>query len=199
MHATTQHTIAPFYVRITHWLNAIAVIVMIMTGLKIYNASPIFPFLIPKSLTLGGWLGGALLWHFAFMWLLVGNGVVYLIFNVASGRMLKKFFPLRLQEFIQDVMDTLKGQLSHEDLSHYNTIQKLAYLSVILDIALLVISGLAIWKSVQFPILRDLMGGFDNARIVHFLAMAYAVFFIVVHVVMVALVPKTLLIMIRGK
>jgi len=140
-----------------------------------------------------------LLWHFAFMWLLVGNGVIYLIFNIASGRMLKKFFPLRLQEFIQDVMDTLKGQLSHEDLSHYNTIQKLAYLSVILDIALLVISGLAIWKSVQFPILRDLMGGFDNARIVHFLAMTYAVFFIVVHVVMVALVPKTLLIMIRGK
>jgi hypothetical protein len=199
MDSISQNTIAPLYVRITHWLNAIAVIIMIMTGLKIYNASPIFPFLIPKSLTLGGWLGGALLWHFAFMWLLVGNGVVYLIFNVASGRMLKKFFPLRLQEFIQDVMDTLKGQLSHEDLSHYNTIQKLAYLSVILDIALLVISGLAIWKSVQFPILRDLMGGFDNARIVHFLAMTYAVFFIVVHVVMVALVPKTLLIMIRGK
>jgi thiosulfate reductase cytochrome b subunit len=199
MQTNAQHAIAPLYVRITHWLNAIAVIVMIMTGLKIYNASPLFPFLIPKSLTLGGWLGGALLWHFAFMWLLVGNGVVYLIFNVATGRMLKKFFPLRLQEFIQDVMDTLKGQLSHEDLSHYNTIQKLAYLSVILDIALLVISGLAIWKSVQFPILRDLMGGFDNARLVHFLAMSYAVFFIVVHVVMVALVPKTLRIMIRGK
>jgi len=113
MDSISQNTIAPLYVRITHWLNAIAVIIMIMTGLKIYNASPIFPFLIPKSLTLGGWLGGALLWHFAFMWLLVGNGVVYLIFNVASGRMLKKFFPLRLQEFIQDVMDTLKGQLSH--------------------------------------------------------------------------------------
>jgi len=199
MDTSNEHSIAPLYVRITHWLNAIAVIVMIMTGLKIYNASPIFPFHIPKSLTLGGWLGGALLWHFAFMWLLVGNGVIYLIFNIASGRMLKKFFPLRIQEFVQDVFDTLKGKLSHEDLSHYNTIQKFAYLSVIFDIALLVISGLAIWKSVQFPILRDLMGGFDNARLVHFLAMSYAVFFIVVHVVMVALVPKTLRIMIRGK
>lgn len=191
--------IAPLFVRVTHWLNAVAVIVMIMSGLKIYNASPIFEFLFPRELTVGGWLGGALLWHFAFMWMLVVNGLIYLILNLYSGRAWKKFFPISPKELIKDTLDTLKGKLAHEDLSKYNTIQKLAYLSVIFDIVILIMSGLAIWKSVQFPFLRDLMGGFDNARVVHFAAMSFAVFFILVHLLMVALVPKTLLIMIKGK
>ena len=155
--------------------------------------------MIPREITLGGWLGGALLWHFAFMWLLVANGLVYLVLNFLTGRLWKKFFPLSLKAFVQDFLNTLKGKLSHEDLSKYNTIQKLAYLSVIVDLIILVMSGLAIWKSVQFPMLREVMGGFDNARVIHFIAMSYTVFFIIVHLIMVALVPKTLLIMIRGK
>ena len=191
--------ITPLFVRLTHWLNAIAVIVMIMSGLRIYNASPIFDFLIPKELTLGGWLGGAVLWHFAFMWLLLVNGLIYLILNFATGRAKKKFLPISPKELVRDVLDTLKGKLAHDDLSQYNTIQKLAYLSIIADIIILVISGLAIWKPVQLPLFSELMVGFENARIVHFLAMAYAVFFIMVHLVMVAVVPKTLRIMIRGK
>lgn len=199
MNKQIQTLIAPYFVRVTHWLNAIAVIIMIMTGFKIYNASPIFDFMIPKVLTMGGWLGGALLWHFAFMWLLLANGLIYIILNFTTGRIWKKFFPIRPKELIQDVLDTLKGKLSHEDLSKYNAVQKIAYLSAIVDLILLVISGLAIWKSVQFPLLRDLMGGYENARIVHFFAMSFIVFFIAVHIVMVALVPKTLLIMTRGK
>ena len=191
--------LVPLYVRISHWLNAIAVIVLIMSGLKIYNASPIFDFLIPKELTLGGWLGGALLWHFAFMWLLVANGLIYLVLNFSTGRIWKKFFPLSPKAFMQEAFDTLRGKLSHRDLSKYNTIQKVAYLSTITDIIILVLSGLAIWKSVQFPVLRELMGGFDNARIVHFVAMSYIVFFIVIHLLMVAMVPKTLLMMTKGR
>ncbi len=191
--------IAPVFVRLTHWLNAIAVIIMIMTGLKIYNASPIFDFMIPKVITLGGWLGGALLWHFAFMWLLIVNGLIYLLLNFSTGRIWKKFFPLSPRELLSDLLNTFRGKLSHEDLSKYNAVQKLAYLSAIIDLILLVASGLVIWKSVQFPLLRDLMGGFDNARIVHFFAMCFITFFITVHLVMVALVPKTLLIMISGK
>jgi thiosulfate reductase cytochrome b subunit len=194
-----QTIIAPAYVRLTHWLNAIAVIIMIMSGLKIYNASPIFDFLIPNSITIGGWLGGALLWHFAAMWLLVINGLVYLIFNFYTNRVFKKFLPITINGLLNDFLDTLKGKLTHDDLSVYNTIQKLAYLSIIFDLILLVLSGLVVWKSVQFPILRDLMGGFDNARVVHFFCMAFAVFFLLIHLVMVALVPKTLLIMVRGK
>ncbi len=199
MNLSTTKTLIPLYVRLSHWINAIAVIVMIMSGLKIYNASPIFDFLIPKQLTMGGWLGGALLWHFAFMWLLALNGAFYLGLNFSTGRMWKKFFPIKPKELIADVLQTLTGKLSHADLSKYNAIQKIAYLSAIVDLMLLVISGLAIWKSVQFPLLRDMMGGFDNARIVHFVAMSYIIFFIAIHLFMVALVPKTLLIMIRGK
>jgi thiosulfate reductase cytochrome b subunit len=119
--------------------------------------------------------------------------------NISTGRIWKKFFPISQKELITDVISILRVKLSHEDLSKYNAIQKIAYLSVIIDLILLVISGLAIWKSVQFPLLRDLMGGYDNARIVHFFAMSFLVFFIAVHIVMVALVPKTLLIMTRGK
>ncbi|AIY43285.1 Thiosulfate reductase cytochrome B subunit (membrane anchoring protein) [Collimonas arenae] len=189
----------PLWLRITHWLNALAVIVMILSGWRIYNASPIFPFRIPSEWTLGGWLGGALQWHFAAMWLLALNGLIYLLLNTGSGRLWKKFLPLRPREVVQDMLKALRGKLQHDALDHYNAVQKLAYVSVILDLILLVVSGLAIWKSVQFPILRELMGGFDNARIVHFCAMAFLVAFIVVHIIMVALVPRTLLAMLRGR
>jgi len=189
----------PLWLRITHWLNALAVIIMILSGWRIYNASPIFPFRIPSEWTLGGWLGGALQWHFAAMWLLAFNGLAYLLMNTGSGRLWKKFLPLRPRDVIQDMLKALRGKLQHDALDHYNAVQKLAYVSVILDLILLVVSGLAIWKSVQLPLLRDLMGGFDNARIVHFFAMAFLVVFIVVHVIMVALVPRTLLAMLRGR
>ncbi len=189
----------PIWLRVTHWLNALAVIIMILSGWRIYNASPIFPFRIPSEWTLGGWLGGALQWHFAAMWLLFFNGLVYLLLNTGSGRLWKKFLPLRPTEVVQDFVKALRGKLQHDALDHYNAVQKLAYVSVILDLILLVVSGLAIWKSVQFPLLRELMGGFDNARIVHFCAMAFLVAFIVVHIIMVALVPRTLLAMLRGR
>ncbi|MEO8599922.1 MAG: cytochrome b/b6 domain-containing protein [bacterium] len=192
-------TIHPLWLRATHWLNALAVILMVLSGWRIYNASPIFPFVFAKNITLGGWLGGALLWHFAVMWLLVANGLIYLIVNVGSGRLFSKFFPLRPTEVITDLRAALKGKLAHTDLRHYNAVQKLAYLFVMLDVVLLVLSGLTVWKPVQLPLLRELMGGFDNARVVHFFAMAALVGFFVVHVVMVALVPRTLVAMVRGR
>lgn len=194
--ATTVH---PLWLRMTHWINALSVVIMIASGWRIYNASPIFPFVFPREWTLGGWLGGALQWHFAAMWLLAVNGIVYLLLNLLTGRARRKFFPLRPAEILRDFVQALKGKLQHASLDHYNAVQKLAYLSVIADLVLIVISGLAIWKSVQFPLLRDLMGGFDNARIVHFFAMTFLVLFIVVHIVMVALVPRTLLAMLRGR
>jgi thiosulfate reductase cytochrome b subunit len=191
--------IHPLWLRITHWLNAVAVIVMVLSGWRIYNASPIFHFAFAKDITLGGWLGGALLWHFAAMWLLVVNGLIYLMANIGSGRLLNKFFPLRPADVIRDLRAALHGKLAHADLSHYNAVQKTAYLFVMLDIVLLVLSGLTIWKPVQFPLLRTLMGDFDNARVVHFVAMAGLVGFFVVHVVMAALVPRTLIAMLRGR
>jgi thiosulfate reductase cytochrome b subunit len=193
-------TIHPLWIRVTHWLNALAAIVMMLSGWRIYDASPVFKgFVIPPGITLGGWLGGALQWHFAGMWLLVFNGIVYLLLNIASGRLFHKFFPLSPRAILHDFVAALTGKLSHADLRHYNAVQKFAYLFVICDLIVLVLSGLAIWKSVQFPLLRELMGGYDNARIVHFVAMSLMAAFIVVHLAMVALVPRSLLAMLRGR
>lgn len=189
----------PAWVRLTHWLNVIAVLVLILSGWRIYNASPIFDFRFPKEITLGGWLGGALLWHFAAMWLLAVNGLIYLGLNLATGRLRARFWPLTPRQIVADLLAALRGRLGHDDLSHYNAVQKAAYLGAVALLILVVLSGLAVWKSVQFPVLRELMGGFDNARIVHFFAMAGLVLFLLVHVVMVALVPKTLRLMILGR
>ncbi|RFU45389.1 cytochrome b/b6 domain-containing protein [Paraburkholderia sp. DHOC27] len=193
-------TIHPAWVRIFHWINAAAVIAMCLSGWAVYNASPIFTALrFPPSITLGGWLGGALLWHFAVMWVLVGNFLVYLALGVTTGRLHRKLLPVSPRAFASDLVAALRGKLSHGDFSQYNTVQKVAYLVVIANIVLVVLSGLTIWKPVQFPLLRTLMGGFDNARVVHFAAMSILVGFFVVHVAMVALVPRSLLTMIRGR
>ena len=191
--------IHPLWLRLTHWLNAIAVIILVLSGWRIYNASPIFGFSIPGSITIGGWLGGALLWHFAAMWLLFVNGLLYFAINILSGRLRTQFFPLRPGDVLRDLLAALRGKLSHEDMRQYNAVQKLAYLFVMLASVVVVLSGLVVWKSVQFPLLRTLMGGFDNARVVHFFAMAGLVGFFVVHVIMVALVPKTFVLMVRGR
>jgi thiosulfate reductase cytochrome b subunit len=197
--ANARRTLQPGWVRVTHWLNALAVIVLVLSGWRIYDASPIFAFTFPGGITLGGWLGGALLWHFAAMWLLFANGLVYLLLALGTGRLRSRFFPLAPRQVVADLAAALRGRLGHEDLGAYNAVQKAAYLGAIVLLVLVVLSGLAVWKSVQFPLLRAFMGGFDNARIVHFAAMAGIVAFFVVHVVMVALVPKTLRLMVLGR
>ena len=166
---TTDITpIHPRWLRATHWLNALAVLLLVMSGWRIYNASPLFDFRIPKEITLGGWLGGALLWHFAAMWLLAVNGIIYLVGNIVSGRLTAKFLPLTPRAFFVDLREALRGHLSHADPRRYNAVQKTAYLFVMFDAVLLVLSGLVLWKSVQFPLLRELLGGYETARRVHF-------------------------------
>ncbi|RSZ37037.1 MULTISPECIES: cytochrome b/b6 domain-containing protein [unclassified Variovorax] len=197
--ADARRPIHPLWMRITHWLNALAVVILVTSGWRIYDAAPFFPFTIPTVITLGGWLGGALQWHFAAMWLLVFNGLVYLTLNIASGRLFSKFFPVTPRGVLQDALAALKGKLSHADPRRYNSVQKLAYLFVMLDLILIVLSGLVLWKSVQFPVLRELLGGYEFARRIHFFCMATIVAFVVVHLVMVALVPRTLLTMLRGR
>lgn len=197
--APDTRPIHPLWMRITHWLNALAVLVLVTSGWRIYNAAPFFPVTIPNAITLGGWLGGALQWHFAAMWLLVFNGFVYLALNIASGRLATKFFPVTPGGVWHDALSALKGRLSHADPRRYNNVQRLAYLFVMLDIVLIVLSGLVLWKSVQFAVLRDLLGGYEFARRIHFFGMASLVAFVVVHLVMVALVPRTLLAMVWGR
>ncbi len=195
----SEGTVFPLWLRITHWLNAIGVVVMVMSGWRIYDASPFFPFRIPNDITIGGWLGGALMWHFTAMWSIFLNGLFYLIANLATRRLFTQFFPLSPRAVWNDFVAALRGKLSHDDLRHYNAVQRFAYLFVIVDIAVLILSGLVLWKNVQFPLLRELMGGYETARRVHFIAMAGIVGFFIVHIVMVALVPRTLIAMIRGR
>jgi len=174
--------------------------VLVLSGWRIYNAAPVFEsFRFPAELTLGGWLAGALQWHFAAMWLLGLNGLVYLAYGIASGHFRRKLLPLSPRAVLHDVGLALRGRLQHEDLSVYNAAQRAAYLGLIVALALLVLSGLAIWKPVQLQELTALMGGYEGARVVHFVCMAAVVLIVIVHVVMVALVPRTLPTMITGR
>jgi thiosulfate reductase cytochrome b subunit len=192
-------TIHPGWVRVCHWLNAIAILVMIGSGWQIYNASPLFDFEFPRKIALGEWLGGALMWHFAAMWLLVVNGLTYVTLGIASGRFRRKLLPIYPSEIVADVKAALTFKLAHDDLSHYNAVQKVLYAGIILTGVVIVASGLSIWKPVQFQELTSLFGGYDIARYVHFIAMATIVGFLVVHVALALIVPKSLRAMVIGR
>jgi len=197
--ATTK-VIQPAWVRTMHWINAVAIILMIMSGWQIYNASPLFDSLkFSRSITLGGWLGGALLWHFAAMWLLMVNGLAYLLMGFATGRFKRKLLPITPGGVVSDAKAALTGKLSHDDLTKYNQVQKLLYAGIIVVGVVIVLSGLSIWKPVQLQWLTALFGGYDAARYVHFVCMSAIVAFLAVHVVLAVLVPKSLRAMVIGR
>ena len=191
--------IHPWWVRITHWINAVAMLIMIGSGWQIYNASPLFRFEFPPSIALGGWLAGAISWHLAGMWLLVVNGVVYVTLGIATGRFRAKLFPIRPREVVHDFTAALRGRLSYHDLTVYNAVQKLLYVGVICAGVVLVLSGLSIWKPVQFQEITALFGGYELARYVHFFAMSAIVAFLVVHILLALIVPRSLRAMIIGR
>jgi thiosulfate reductase cytochrome b subunit len=198
--ATEVAVIHPRWVRITHWINALAMFVMIGSGWQIYDASPLFDFLnFPPQLALGGWLAGALLWHFAAMWVLVINGIVYVTLGFATGRFRRKLLPIRPRAVLKDFLAALRGRLSHDDLSVYNSVQRLLYAGVLVAGVVIVLSGLSIWKPVQFKYLTALFGGYDTARYVHFFAMTAIVVFLAIHVALALIVPKSLRAIILGR
>jgi thiosulfate reductase cytochrome b subunit len=192
-------TIHPRYVRVFHWLNAIAIFMMVGSGWRIYDAAPVFhSFTFPTELTIGDWLGGALQWHFAAMWLFVVNLGIYLALGVVNGHFRQKMLPLYPGQVVGDFWAALRFKLAHA--SHdYNAVQKLSYLGVIFAMVMTFVSGLAMWKPVQFQALSWIVGSYDNARIVHFTGMSLICAFVVVHLALVLLVPSTLLPMITGK
>ena len=190
--------IHPLVVRLTHWINAVAVFCMIFSGWAIYNASPFFPFAFPKWATLGGWLGGALAWHFAAMWLFALNGLAYTLYGLVARHFSRTFFPLSPVAIWRDARAALTFRLAHS-AGHYNAVQRLAYVVAFLLGVLLLASGLALWKPVQFHTLASLFGGYEWARRVHFLAMSGLVGFILLHLALVVLVPRTLVAMITGR
>jgi thiosulfate reductase cytochrome b subunit len=191
--------IHPLVVRITHWINVIAVLIMITSGWAIYNASPLFNFSIPDGITLGGWLAGALQWHFAGMWLFAINGLVYLAYGILSGHFRRKLLPISPRAVVHDIGQALRGHLAHEDLSVYNAAQRAAYVALIFFLVVLIATGLAIWKPVQLYWLSALMGDYEGARYLHFFAMSAVALIVIVHVIMVVLVPRTFPTMITGR
>ena len=204
MTTTTDHSplpkikIHPGFVRIFHWLNVIGMFLMITSGWRIYNASPVFEAIsFPAMLTLGGWLGGALQWHFAAMWLLVLNFLMYLVLGFASGHFRRSLTPISPKAVATDLGKALRYKLPHE-VGRYNAVQKASYIGVIAVIIVTIASGLVVWKSVQFQTLGILFGGYEGARIVHFFGMAAICAFIVMHLILVLIVPSTFIPMITG-
>src|ERR1700691_4223200 len=194
-----SHRLHPLPLRIMHWINAIAIFIMIGSGWKIYNDDVIFGILhFPDSIVIGKWAQHGLQWHFFGMWIFVLNGLAYLTYGVVTGRVRRKLFPLSIREILATVGDALRFRLRHDDLTHYNPVQKILYLGVMLIGITIVISGLALWKPVQFSELAALFGTFQTIRLVHFLCMSAIVAFILVHVSLALLVPQSLVAMITG-
>jgi thiosulfate reductase cytochrome b subunit len=184
-------------VRVTHWGAAAAMICMIMSGWQIYNASPILPFVFPAWATLGGWLAGALAWHFAAMWVLAACGAIYLAHGIASGHFHADMRPVGPQAIARDLVAALTFRLAHR-AGHYNAIQRLLYTGVVLVTILTVATGLSIWKPVQLGWLTWIFGGYDIARRIHFALMCAIVGFLVIHLALVIIVPSSLPGMITG-
>ncbi len=198
--ADNGESIHPLWLRLMHWANATSVVLLVMSGWRIYDATHfMFGLRIPTQWTIGGWLGGAIQWHFAAMWILVVNAVLYIVMSIATRRFGSQFLPVGPRSLWADIKAFVTGHLSHADIRRYNTIQKLAYLFAMLDIVVLILSGLVLWKSVQLPWLRVLLGGYELARRIHFFAMAGMVGFALVHIVMALLVPKTIKAMVWGR
>jgi len=189
----------PLPVRIMHWINAAAMIIMIMSGWKIYNDDVIFSWLrFPDAVTLGTWAQHGLQWHFFGMWIVVLNGLVYLIYGLATGRFRRKLFPISLRELVATIHEAMTFRLKHDDLTRYNAVQKLLYVGIMLVGILVVLSGLSIWKPVQFSELAKLFYDFQSARLVHFLCMTAIVLFLVLHVALTLIVPRSLVAMVTG-
>jgi thiosulfate reductase cytochrome b subunit len=187
----------PAIIRMTHWVNAFAIGCMLMSGWRIYNASPLFDIRFPAWATLGGWLGGAIAWHFAAMWLFVGNAVIYVVYGLVSGRFRRRLLPPGPAAITRDAIDAVRLRLRHT-AGEYNAVQRLAYCLVLLCGAAVVVSGVALWKPVQMQDVASALGGYELVRRIHFFAMAGIGGFIVVHLALVALVPRTLIGMITG-
>jgi thiosulfate reductase cytochrome b subunit len=189
----------PLAIRVMHWINALTMIVLIMSGWAIYNDEVILGWLhFPSWMTMGSGPEGALQWHFLAMWILAANGIAYLAYGLATGRFRRKLLPIRIAEIIAEVRAALALKLAHDDLTHYNAVQRVLYIGIICVVIVQVLSGLVVWKPVQFSELGFLFYDFQTARLVHFLGMSAIVGFLAVHVALALIVPKTLVAMLTG-
>jgi len=184
-------------IRIMHWIGVYAISCMILSGWQIYNASPSLRFMFPAWMTLGGWLAGGIAWHISAMWLLFADGIAYLVYGFTSGHFRRDLWPPTPREVGTDLGRALRFRLPHR-LGHYNAVQRLLYGGVVLAILMAVATGLSIWKPVQLGWLTGLFGGYPIARGVHLAMMGLIVGFVIIHVVLVVIYPRTLVSMVAG-
>jgi Ni/Fe-hydrogenase b-type cytochrome subunit len=186
----------PLIVRLCHWVNAVALFVLVGSGLQIFRAFPSFGAKIPEkilinwpqSLAIGGWLGGALQWHLTFMWIYIGSGLVYLGYQIFSGNYRQVLFmPSDSSGVWPMVRHYFFFGPKPPTREAYNALQKQAYTSVLILGVLSVATGFAIWKPVQFSWLAWMMGGFHYARLWHFIIMWAMLAFVFGHLAMVVL------------
>jgi thiosulfate reductase cytochrome b subunit len=187
----------PLPIRIMHWIGAASVICMMLSGWAIYDASPSLPFTFPRWTTLGGWLAGGIAWHISVMWVLFVDGSAYLLYGFLSGHFRQDLRPLEPRAVIADLVAALTGRLGHS-LGHYNAVQRLLYVGVIVLICCSIATGLSIWKPVQLGWLTDLFGGYPIARGIHLAAMICIALFLIVHLTLVVIFPRTLVAMVVG-
>jgi thiosulfate reductase cytochrome b subunit len=188
----------PLPVRIMHWIGAASVFCMMLSGWAIYDASPSLPFRFPSGLTLGGWLAGGIAWHISVMWVLFADGLAYLLYGFLSGHFRRDLRPLGPRAIVNDLLAALTGRLGHR-LGYYNAVQRLLYVGVIALICCSVATGLSIWKPVQLGWLTSLFGGYPIARGIHLAAMIGIALFIVVHLTLVVIFPRTLVAILTDK
>ena len=182
-----------------HWINAFSMLAMIGSGWGIYDDDVVIRGLhFPHWARLGSWAAPSLNIHLAVMWFVAFNGLAYLVYGVVTGRLRERLLPVRAADVAHTIRDTLHLRLAHADLTTYNAVQKLLYMLVIATGVSQVVTGLALWKPVQLQWIVAVLGGFQNVRVIHFTGMAILVGFLVVHVALSLLVPRTLLAMLGG-
>ena len=186
----------PWAVRFCHWLNTISLFVMAGSGLQIFRAFPSFGpkvpqhdlLNVPKSLALGGWLGGALQWHMTFAWIYVATGVFYVAYQIFSGNYRQ---PLIARKDLPGVWPMIRHYFffgrKPAQTEVYNPLQKMAYTSAIVLGLLSILTGIVLYNPVQFSLLASLMGGFHLARLWHLCVLCAMLLFVMGHLIMVIL------------
>lgn len=203
----------PLPIRLVHWFNVLFITLMAGSGLQILTAYPSlgprgaqyrwYPFQDtppPSWLRLGGWLAGGRHWHFAIAWFFILNGLVYAGYMAASGEWRRRIFlPRRdARNAVLQFAHYTRIRKTPPPPDFYNGLQRLAYTSALLLGFVMVLSGLAIYKPVQFHALTMLFGGYDGARVVHLAGLCLIAMFVAIHLVLVSIHPREILHMITG-
>jgi thiosulfate reductase cytochrome b subunit len=221
-YAYFRHSLA---VRLLHWINVLALAVLFMSGLQIFNAHPALnwgkssytgapPFFelahgFPHWITLPGvqWLAMGRRWHLFFAWVFVINGLIYVVYSIASRHLSQDLAPTRAdwRSIGRSIIDHLRLRHPHGAAARrYNVLQKLTYLFVIFGLLpFVILMGWALSPRLDavVPGWVDIVGGRQSARTLHFIAAWALVAFVLVHVFEVAItgVVNNLRSMITGR